>query len=32
MDLYAKYALTVGEIEFVEKVVRPMNLDGGEDE
>jgi hypothetical protein len=26
-DLYAKYGLTSSEIEFVEKVVRPMNLD-----
>jgi hypothetical protein len=31
-DLYAKYGLTAGEIAFVEKVVRPMNLDGGDDE
>ena len=31
-DLYAKYGLTAKEIEFVEKVVRPMNLDGGDDE
>ncbi len=31
-DLYAKYGLTASEIAFVEKVVRPMNLDGGDDE
>jgi site-specific DNA-methyltransferase (adenine-specific) len=28
MDLYAKYSLTPSEIEFVEKVVRPMDLSG----
>ncbi len=31
-DLYARYGLTPSEIEFVEKVVRPMNLDSGDDE
>jgi hypothetical protein len=31
-DLYAKYSLTASEIAFVEKVVRPMNLGGGDDE
>jgi len=31
-DLYAKYGLTAREIAFVEKLVRPMNLDGGDDE
>ena len=31
-DLYAKYGLTTREIAFVEKLVRPMNLDGGDDE
>ena len=31
-DLYAKYGLSAGEIAFVEKLVRPMNLDLGEDE
>lgn len=25
-DLYAKYGITTGEIEFIEKVVRPMEL------
>ncbi len=32
VDLYAKYALSAKEIAFVEKLVRPMNLDDGEDE
>jgi hypothetical protein len=31
-DLYAKYGLSAGEIAFVEKLVRPMNLDSGDDE
>jgi len=31
-DLYAKYGLTATEIAFVEKLVRPMNLDSGDDE
>jgi len=31
-DLYAKYGLSAREIAFVEKLVRPMNLDDGEDE
>jgi site-specific DNA-methyltransferase (adenine-specific) len=31
-DLYAKYGLSASEIEFVEKVVRPMNPDGADDE
>jgi site-specific DNA-methyltransferase (adenine-specific) len=31
-DLYARYGLTASEIAFVEKLVRPMNLDGGDDE
>lgn len=31
-DLYAKYGLTASEIAFVEKLVRPMILDGGDDE
>jgi Eco57I restriction-modification methylase len=31
-DLYAKDGLSAKEIAFVEKVVRPMNLDGGDDE
>ncbi|MBI5658163.1 MAG: hypothetical protein HZC43_01135 [Nitrosomonadales bacterium] len=25
-DLYAKYGLTVSEIAFIEKIVRPMDL------
>lgn len=25
-DLYAKYALSVGEIAFIETIVRPMDL------
>jgi site-specific DNA-methyltransferase (adenine-specific) len=29
--LYAKYGLTASEIAFIEKLVRPMNLDGGSD-
>ena len=28
-DLYAKYGLTADEIEFVEKIVRPLDLSGG---
>jgi hypothetical protein len=31
-DLYAKYGLSAKEIAFVEKLVRPMNLDSGDDE
>jgi hypothetical protein len=31
-DLYAKYGLSAGEIAFVEKLVRPMDLDSGNDE
>ena len=32
-DLYAKYGITDGEIEFIEKVVRPMDLaEASEDE
>jgi hypothetical protein len=31
-DLYAKYGLSAREIAFVEKLVRPMNLDSGDDE
>lgn len=27
-DLYEKYGISADEIEFIEKVVRPMNLDG----
>ncbi|GAB1721091.1 MAG: type III restriction endonuclease [Nitrosospira sp.] len=27
-DLYAKYGISISETEFIEKVVRPMNLDG----
>jgi site-specific DNA-methyltransferase (adenine-specific) len=27
-DLYAKYGISAGEIAFIEKVVRPMNLSG----
>lgn len=26
-ELYAKYSLTADEIAFIEKLVRPMNLD-----
>jgi Eco57I restriction-modification methylase len=28
-DLYAKYGITASEIEFIEKVVRPMDLNSG---
>jgi hypothetical protein len=31
-DLYTKYELSTREIAFVEKLVRPMNLDDGDDE
>lgn len=31
-DLYAKYGISASEIAFIEKVVRPMNLDDVEDE
>lgn len=30
-DLYMKYGLSDGEIEFIEKIVRPMNLDEDKD-
>lgn len=29
-DLYAKYALTDDEIAFIESMIRPMDLDGGD--
>ena len=29
-DLYAKYALTNEEIAFIESMIRPMDLDGGD--
>jgi methylase of polypeptide subunit release factors len=28
-DLYAKYGISAGEIAFIEKVIRPMDLSGG---
>ena len=31
-ELYAKYGISEGEIAFIEKVVRPMNLDKADDE
>jgi len=31
-DLYAKYGISESEIEFIEKVVRPMDLDGASDD
>lgn len=31
-DLYTKYDLTREEIEFIEKIVRPLNVGDGEDE
>lgn len=31
-DLYTKYGISPDEIEFIEKVVRPMNLDGAEED
>lgn len=31
-DLYAKYALSPSEIEFIEKIVRPMDITGGPEE
>lgn len=31
-DLYTKYGISPAEIEFIEKVVRPMNLDGAEED
>jgi site-specific DNA-methyltransferase (adenine-specific) len=31
-DLYAKYGISESEIEFIEKVVRPMDLDGVSDD
>ncbi|KAI3606302.1 hypothetical protein D8I24_2145 [Cupriavidus necator H850] len=27
-ELYAKYGISADEIDFIEKVVRPMDLDG----
>ena len=30
--LYAKYGITEDEISFIEKIVRPMDLTGGDDE
>jgi hypothetical protein len=30
-DLYAKYGISASEIEYIEKVVRPMDLDGSSD-
>lgn len=32
VDLYAKYNLSSKEIEFIEKIVRPMNLGGASDD
>lgn len=29
-DLYAKYNLTDEEIAFIESMIRPMDLDGGD--
>ena len=29
-DLYAKYNLTGEEIAFIESMIRPMDLDGGD--
>jgi hypothetical protein len=31
-DLYAKYNISAGQVAFIEKVVRPLNLDEGDDE
>lgn len=31
-DLYEKYGLSASEIAFIEKLVRPMNIDGGSDD
>jgi site-specific DNA-methyltransferase (adenine-specific) len=31
-ELYAKYGLSAKEVAFVEKLVRPLNLDGSDDE
>ena len=31
-DLYAKYGISPSEIEFIEKVVRPMDLNGASDD
>jgi site-specific DNA-methyltransferase (adenine-specific) len=28
-DLFAKYGLSDDEVEFIEKIVRPMELNGG---
>lgn len=32
VDLYAKYGLSADEIAFIEKIVRPLNLDDSDDE
>lgn len=29
-DLYAKYQMTPEEVQFIEKVVRPLGIDGAE--
>jgi site-specific DNA-methyltransferase (adenine-specific) len=31
-DLYAKYGISAGEIAFIEKVVRPMDLSGASED
>ena len=31
-DLYSRYALSASEIDFIEKIVRPLNLSGSDDE
>lgn len=31
-DLYAKYGLSEEEVAFIEKIVRPLNIDAGDDE
>lgn len=31
-DLYKKYGITKSEVAFIEKVVRPLNLDESDDE
>ena len=30
-ELYAKYGLTQEEIDFIESMIRPMDLDGGDE-
>lgn len=30
-ELYAKYNLTQEEIEFIESMIKPMDLNGGDD-